>query len=76
MRKVGNREVRQPGVPSSGALVAIAPHLRLARRLARVSSTGIAKGVYRFSSHESANAHADEALARVVAANTRALRKQ
>jgi len=76
MRKVGNREIRQPREPSSGALASIAPHLRLAQRMARVSSTGIAKGIYRFSSHESANAHADEALARVVAANARALRKQ
>lgn len=36
-----------------------------------VATTGIAKGIYRFSSHEEMNRHSDEALTSAIAANVR-----
>ena len=39
--------------------------------MAAVNTTGIAKGVYRFATHEQMNRHTDEALARAIAANLR-----
>lgn len=58
--------------PSAEALAAAAQHLRTAAALAAVNTTGIARGVYRFRTHEEANRHADDALARAIAENLRA----
>ncbi|MBI3375119.1 MAG: hypothetical protein HY017_25635 [Betaproteobacteria bacterium] len=58
--------------PSAEALVAAAQHLRTGAALAAVNTTGIARGVYRFRTHEEANRHADEALARAIAENQHA----
>ena len=58
--------------PSAEALAAGAQHLRTAAALAAVNTTGIARGVYRFRTHEEANRHADEALARAIAENLHA----
>lgn len=54
-------------LPSAEALRAAATHLRAAALLAPSSSTGIAKGLYRFKSLADAQAHTDAALARVMA---------
>jgi hypothetical protein len=62
-------------LPQAQALRRAAVHQAGGRALAQFSSTGIAKGVYRFASHdEAADAQANQALARVMAANA-ALRK-
>jgi hypothetical protein len=58
--------------PSGAALKAGAAHQSVAVALAAVSTTGVAKGIYRFASHTEANAHAEEAQARAIAANLRA----
>jgi hypothetical protein len=50
-------------------------HQRAGAALAALASTGIARGIYRFKSHAEMNRHTDEALARVIAANSRATRK-
>lgn len=73
MRTVGTR--RQPaisGIPTTQALLRAATHVEAARVLAAVHTTGIAKGVYRFSTAEEASRHAEEALARVIVQNLRA----
>lgn len=51
-----------------------AQHQAMGHALAGFASTGIAKGVYRFRSHEEADLQRFEALVRVVAANARRLR--
>lgn len=56
-------------MPQADALRRAAIHQAGARALARISSTGIAQGVYRFKSHEEADAQVNEALARVMAQN-------
>lgn len=72
MRTLGSRKPFRIAAPSGEALSAMAAHLRVAHRLAAVSTTGIVRGVYRFRTHAEANAHADAALARAIAANLRA----
>ena len=57
--------------PSADALRSASIHQHAGRSLAAVVTTGIAKGIYRFASHEAMNRHADEALVRVIAANIR-----
>ena len=39
-----------------------------------INTMGMTKGVYRFKTHEQANAHADEALVRAIALNIAARR--
>lgn len=76
MRQVGTSRLPLPGaLPSAAALRAAAVHQATGAALAAVSSTGITQGIYRFKSHAEMNRHTDEALARVVAANSRATRK-
>ncbi|MBI1733419.1 MAG: hypothetical protein HYR49_11725 [Gammaproteobacteria bacterium] len=53
------------------ALRKAAIHQQTGQALAALPTTGIAKGVYRFSSHEEMNRHTEEALARAIAANAR-----
>lgn len=72
MRVVGRKMLEAIGaLPTSAALAAAAVHQATGQRLAAVSSTGIAKGVYRFATHEEMNRRTEESLARVVAANAR-----
>ena len=72
MRRIGNRMTAEPGFwPSADALRSSSIHQHAGIRLAAVVTTGIAKGIYRFASHEEMNRHADEALVRVIAANVR-----
>ena len=72
MRQTGKRIPSQPGlVPSAAGLRAAAVHQRTGQALAALATTGIAKGIYRFASHEEMNRHDEEALARVIAENVR-----
>jgi hypothetical protein len=66
MRQVGTRRERPiSGKPSAAQLVQSA---RFFETIARLSpSTFIRKGVYRFKTHEEANRHADDCLARGMA---------
>lgn len=75
MRKLGRSLPQLSALPHADNLRRAAEHQRAARALARVSSTGIAKGVYRFKSHAEADAQANDALARVMAANAALLNK-
>jgi len=72
MRQVGHRVIPRPTLkPSGEALRLAAIHQHTGQALAGLATTGIAKGVYRFASHEAMNRADEEALARVVAANAR-----
>lgn len=73
MRTVGTR--RPPaisGIPTTEALLRAAAHAEAARVLAAVNTTGIAKGIYRFSTAAEASRHSEEALARAIVQNLRA----
>lgn len=69
MRTIGRSMPELSLVPHADGLRRAAVHQSTARALARISSTGIAQGVYRFKSHEDADAQVNEALARVMASN-------
>jgi hypothetical protein len=69
MRTIGRLLPELKLLPRAQGLRRAAEHQAGARALARVSSTGIAKGVYRFKSHEEADAQVNEGRARVMAAN-------
>lgn len=76
MRTIGHRLIPQPAaLPTAQALRRAAVHQATGTALAAKSSTGIAKGVYRFKSHGDAQQQVDEALARVMAANAAAQRR-
>jgi hypothetical protein len=70
MRRVGSSRLPLPNaVPSAAALRVASVHQAAGAALAAVSTTGIAKGIYRFKSHADMNRQTEEALARAVAAN-------
>ena len=69
MRKIGRRLPAITAQPSADGLRHAAIHMATSLALAGGASTGIAKGVYRFKTHEEADAQVIEGLARVVAAN-------
>ena len=72
MRQIGTRTESQPSrLPTAEALRLAAIHQKTGGALAALATTGVAKGVYRFRSHEEKNRHDDEALARVIAANAK-----
>lgn len=72
MRKVGKTAIARPTrVPTGSNLALAAVHQRTGQALAAVMTTGIAKGLYRFATHEEMNRHSDEALTRAIAANLR-----
>jgi hypothetical protein len=76
MRQVGTSRLPLPSaLPSAAALRDAAVHQATGAALAALSSTGIARGIYRFKSHAEMNRHTDEALGRVIAANSRAARE-
>lgn len=76
MRTIGHREIPLPsGLPHADALRRAAVHQATGMALAAMPSTGIAHGVYRFGSHGEAQRQADEALARVMAANAAAQKR-
>ena len=59
-------------MPSGEALKAAAAHQSAAMALASSATTGVRRGLYRFATHEEANAHAEAALARAMAEILRA----
>ena len=72
MRQIGKRIQGLPAFnPEPAALRWAAVHQRAGAALAAVSTTGILKGIYRFSGHADMNRHADQALAMAIAANIR-----
>ena len=72
MRHIGQKTPARPKLVPTGSNLALAAiHQRTGQTLAAVITTGIAKGVYRFATHEQMNRHSDEALARAIAANLR-----
>ena len=73
MRVIGKRTIPLPGLkPSAAALQAAAIHQATGQALAAVAVTGIAKGIYRFKSHEEMNRFDDDALVRGIVINMRA----
>lgn len=73
MRTVGTRRQSAIGrMPTAESLLRASAHVEAARAVAAVQTTGIAKGIYRFSTAEDASRHAEEALARVIVQNVRA----
>ena len=72
MRQVGHKSLASPKLAPAGSNLALAAvHQRTGQALAAVATTGIAKGLYRFATHEQMNRHSDEALARAMSANVR-----
>jgi hypothetical protein len=69
MRKIGRRLPAIAARPSADGLRQAAIHMATSLAFAGTASTGIAKGVYRFKTHEEADEQVIEGLARVVAAN-------
>ena len=57
--------------PSEDSLRLAGIHQSTGRTLAALTTTGVAKGIYRFATHAEMNRHCDEALARAIAANVR-----
>lgn len=72
MRHIGKRIPREPAlVPSAEYLHSARAHQETGRALASLATTGIAKGIYRFSSHDAMNRHSDEGIVRAIAENVR-----
>jgi hypothetical protein len=62
MRQVGSRRERALAANPSGEL--LAEGARFSESISRLSNSSfVPKGIYRFSSHEAANRHADDCLA-------------
>jgi hypothetical protein len=73
MRHIGRVNRDTPGaLPCAEALRAAAIHQRTGQALMALATTGIPKGIYRFTTHEAMNRQDDEALARAIAANVHA----
>ena len=72
MRVVGHTHIAQPSLmPSVAALQQAAVHQATAMALMRVATSGVRKGVYRFTSHEAANQASDEAVSVAISLNTK-----
>lgn len=70
MKVLGQKSMPLPQMlPSAQGLAAARVHQATAAALAAVSSTGIAKGVYRFATHEEMNRADEEALVWVIRQN-------
>ena len=69
MRHIGRATPELPAVAGAPALREAAVHQATGSALAAVNTVGIAKGIYRFKTHEQANAHAQEGLVRAIALN-------
>ena len=74
MRHIGHPTPELQSLTGADALREAAVHQATGSALAAVNTMGMAKGIYRFKTHEEANAHADEALARAIAINVVARR--
>ncbi len=72
MRQIGKRSQSLPSFnPCANSLRLASIHQVTGQALAALATTGIAKGIYRFATHEEMNRHSEEALARAIAANVR-----
>jgi hypothetical protein len=71
MRHIGRALPSINATPSAQALRLAATHQAAGQALAKLSSTGIPKGVYRFKTHEAADAQVQAGIAWVVAQNVR-----
>ena len=69
MRSIGRTLSKITAMPSADGLRDAVLHQNIGRAMAAIHSTGIAKGVYRFRTHQEADAQRLDALVRVVAAN-------
>lgn len=69
MRHIGHPTPEVQALAGADALRTAAVHQATGSALAAVNTVGMAKGIYRFKTHEEANAHADEALVRAIAIN-------
>jgi hypothetical protein len=69
MRCIGRKLPQVTAQPSAEGLRAALSQQATARALGAIHGIGIAKGVYRFATHEAAQAQRVDALVRVVAAN-------
>ena len=76
MRVIGRKLAQITALPSATNLRHAALHQRTAGALAFIDSTGIAKGVYRFRSHDEADAQRMDALVNVIAANVARRRRR
>lgn len=74
MRSIGRALASVSALPSAEALRAAASQQSLVSAIAAIHSTGIAKGVYRFRTHQAADEQRTDALVRVIAANAARLR--
>ena len=72
MRHIGRATSELTAVVGISALREAAVHQATGSALAAVNTVGIAKGIYRFKTHEQANAHAQEGLVRAIALNVAA----
>ena len=72
MRQIGQKAPAQPALVPDGANFLLArTHQLTGQALAALSTTGVAQGIYRFSSHEEMNRHSEHALSIAIAANLR-----
>ena len=69
MRHIGRATSELTAVVGTSALREAAVHQATGSALAAVNTVGIAKGIYRFKTHEQANAHAQDGLVRAIALN-------
>lgn len=70
MRTVGRQMPIVSRLPSADALRMADVHLRTGQALAAFSSTGLKQGVYRFKTHEQADAQKIAGIVWVVARNS------
>lgn len=76
MRVVGKNQIALPSMmPSVASLHQAAIHQATGMALMRVASSGVRKGVYRFTSHEAANRASEEAIAVAISLNLNPLAK-
>ena len=75
MRSIGRTAPRISELPSADGLREASLHQAIGSAMAATHSTGIAKGVYRFRTHQEADAQRIDALVRVIAANAARLRR-
>ncbi|MDP2817786.1 MAG: hypothetical protein Q8O29_05820 [Polaromonas sp.] len=74
MRHIGHPTPEVRRTTGAQALRDAAVHQATGSALVAVNTVGMAKGIYRFKTHEQANAHAEEALVRAIALNVAARR--
>ena len=74
MRQIGHHTPVIRAVPGVQPLPEAAVHQATGSALTAINTMGMTKGVYRFKTHEQANAHANEALVRAIAVNIAARR--